>query len=309
VTRDASTAEAEIEAQKAAELAALKDFGSPFTLCRPEIWRAPLIFASPHAGNIYPACFLARSGLSLSQLRANEDAFIDQLFAPAAQNGAPLLKANFPRCYVDVNRAMDELPPNWAGAPAQPTSRAQAGFGVIPLNIGPGRPIYKAPLQAQAARLRLSALYAPYHRALAGLITDCLTRFGRAVVVDCHSMPGFAAMGTRRKDIVLGDRFGLSCAPQTTALFERAFQACGYSTARNHPYAGGFVTRHYGRSAEMPLRAVETLQIEINRDLYFNPVSLAPKSKGYKRLSADLHDIIWDAVNHFGGAERALAAE
>ena len=301
--------DAEVAAQKTLELASLQDFGPPITLSRPRIWRAPLIFASPHAGDMYPARFLARSGLSLPQLRANEDALIDQLFAPAVHIGAPLLKANFPRCYVDVNRAPDELPPQWAGAPAQPSSRAQAGFGVIPLNIGPGRPIYEGPLFEAAARLRLAALYDPYHRALTGLISECLARFGRAVVIDCHSMPGFAAMGTRRKDIVLGDRYGLSCAPETASVFERAFQACGYSTARNHPYAGGFVTRHYGRTAEAPLRAVETLQIEINRDLYFNPVSLAPKPKGYKQLAAHLQDIIWAASEHFSAGRETLAAE
>lgn len=295
------------EAQYAAETETLRVIGAPVTLARPDTARAPIIFTSPHSGAVYPESFTRRSDLSLSALRANEDAFVDRLFAPAAAIGAPLLCARFPRCFVDVNRGPDELPPHWGLPAARVTSRAEAGFGVIPLNIDHETPIYREPLLAGAARLRIEALYRPYHQALQGLIDECLAHFGRAVIIDCHSMPGFAALGSRRDDIVLGNRFGQSCAPRTTALFENAFRQCGYSVSRNYPYAGGFVTRHYGRSPQQPQRAVQTLQIEINRDLYLNSVTLAPKTKGYARLSRDIQDIIWAAIEGFGEARHSAA--
>lgn len=289
--------------------------GAPFTLAPPQIWRAPVIFASPHSGNLYPDSFLARADCDIRTLRANEDAYLDSLFAAAIGAGAPLLSARFPRCFVDVNRAPDELPPAWRsngaqnGASGKPhTARAQAGFGVIPLMIAQHRPIYKQPLPQQVALERITHLYEPYHAALEGLIAASLARFGRALVIDCHSMPGFAAMGARRADIVLGDRYGLSCSAATIRQVERAFVNMGYQVIRNSPYAGGYVTTHYGRSAQNPQRVIETVQIEINRDLYLNPVTLEPKRRQFETLLRNLEDVIWQIVTGFEG-QSALAAE
>lgn len=287
---------AALERESAAEI------GAAYDLARPELWRAPLIFTSPHSGSIYPQSLLARSDCSLLQLRANEDAFIDRLFAPASKIGAPLLSARFPRCFVDVNRAPTELPPQWDIPNSVSSPRAAAGFGVIPLMMSQDVAIYNNPL-GKAALERLPVFYEPYHAALREEIALCLERFGRAVVIDCHSMPGFSALGTRRPDIVLGDRFGLSCSADTLQSVKRAFTQCGYSTARNFPYAGGYVTSHYGRSAKAPLRAIETVQIEINRDLYLNPVTLRPKAKGYAKLARDIHDIIWSLIEDMSAAQ------
>lgn len=293
------------------ERESIADIGAPFELTEPQTWRAPVIFASPHSGRIYPDSFLSRAACDLITLRANEDAYMDKLLGEAAQIGAPLLTARFPRCFVDVNRAPTELPPSWraAGMPQEkPTARAQAGFGVIPLMISQNTPIYAAELPQQAALERLSALYVPYHDALQGLVDAAIARFGRAVVIDCHSMPGFAAMGSRRADIVLGDRYGLSCSGETISMIERAFNTAGYHVVRNSPYAGGFVTTHYGRSAQDPQRLAETVQVEINRDLYQNPVTLEPKSRAYDILSENLKDIMWQIVTGFSTLD-TLAAE
>ncbi len=287
----------------------LRAMAPAFDIARPNIWRAPLIFASPHSGSIYPDSFLRRSTYSLNQLRANEDAFIERLFAPAAKIGAPLLAARFPRCFVDVNRAPHELPPSWGDDDKDVTPQAAAGYGVIPTQITPDIEIYKDPLTKVVARARLDALYYPYHRALADLISECCANFGGAIVIDCHSMPGFNEMGARRADIVLGDRYGQSCSPAVIDGVERTFTKRGYSVIRNHPYAGGFVTRHYGRSAHNPSSPVQTLQIEINRDLYLNPVTLRPKPKGYAKLSRDIHEIISTLIQiHIQAIAPALGA-
>ena len=254
---------------------------------RPEVWRAGIVFASPHSGSTYPQAFRDRSALSAAQLRRNEDMFIDRLFGSCVGAGAPLISARFPRCHVDVNRAPTELPQNWSVAPIKETVRAQAGLGVVPTHIGERTPIYRRLPSRADAHARLRALYDPYHRDLAGLLREAQIEFGHALLVDCHSMPGFAPMGSRRPDIILGDRFGRSCHPQTLSMFRQLFQAERLSVAVNYPYAGGFVTEHYGR----PEMGVEVVQIEVNRDLYLNPVTLAPK-RGYDRLAETLSSII-----------------
>lgn len=278
--------------ESALEAECLKAFGALVTVTTPPKWRSGVIFASPHAGHIYPAAFISRSKLDVTALRRNEDAFISELFAPVVELGAPLLSANFPRCFVDVNRAPDELPSEWSQGNIEVSSRAEAGLGVIPTRLSETTPIYKKPLSLRAARRRLTTLYHPYHDALQELITQASLRFGSALLIDCHSMPGFAPMGSRRPDIILGDRFGVSCHPETIALVDTAFRQQGYTVSRNYPYAGGYVTQHYGK----PRAGIEVLQIEINRDLYLNPVTMK-KKRSYDALAQNLKAVMSDIID------------
>lgn len=277
--------------QNSLEQTCLEAFTPAIRLERPETITSPYIFCSPHSGHHYPADFISRSHYPLNVLRRNEDAYIDTLFSPAYKNGAPLLSARFPRCFVDVNRAPNELPQAWLAKNETPTARAAAGLGVVPTALAENAPIYRRKLKFRAVKPRLEALYYPYHDALKALITDTQARFGHAIIVDCHSMPGFAPSGARRADIVLGDRYGTSCTPETITLIERLFAAKGYSVARNHPYAGSYVTSHYGQ----PHKGVEAIQIEVNRDLYLNPVTIKPK-KTYESLAANLSQIIAELI-------------
>lgn len=274
----------------------LNAFGEGHEVVHPSKWRAGFVFASPHSGAIYPPSLLERSDLSAHQLRRNEDIFIDHLFGSAVAAGAPLIRALFPRVIVDVNRAESELPPQWApliDGPEyqQPTPRAAAGLGVVPTYLSESLPIYSRLPDIKDVSNRITRLYHPYHKALTELLETSVNRFGRALLVDCHSMPGFAPMGSRRPDIILGDRFGTSCHPDTLGLLRELFTDAGYSVGINYPYAGGYTTSHYGK----PDAGIEAIQIEVNRDLYVNPVTLSPKS-GYVQLAEDLQSITQDIV-------------
>jgi len=269
----------------------LSAFGKGHEIQSPAEWRAGVIFASPHSGAIYPTNLLARSKLSAHQLRRNEDIFIDHLFHGAVDAGATFIRALFPRVVVDVNRAASELPLHWKALIQQtdkacPTPRAAAGLGVVPTYLSETLEIYSRLPNIEDVEQRLAKLYHPYHASLTQLINKSLKQFGRALLVDCHSMPGFAPMGSRRPDIILGDRFGVSCHADTLALFRELFTEAGYSVGVNYPYAGGFTTSHYGN----PDDGVEVIQIEVNRDLYVNPITLSPKS-GYVQLTKDLRNI------------------
>ncbi len=292
-----------IRRQRHLEEACLAEFDPPIALTLPETRESCAIFCSPHSGNHYPADFISRSDQPLSGLRRNEDAFIDKLFAPTAIYGAPLLAARFPRSFVDVNRAEDELPQKWLPRGQTATMRADSGLGVIPLALGQNQPIYRRPLRASAVKARIETLYRPYHAALRALLRESQEQFGRALLVDCHSMPGFSISGTRRADIILGDRYGTSCRPETISRIEALFTALQYSVTRNYPYAGSYVTSHYGQ----PHDGVEALQIEINRDLYLNPVTLKPK-RDYERLAEDL-DVIIRGIISSEPASSLMAAE
>ncbi|WP_409432456.1 N-formylglutamate amidohydrolase [Litorimonas sp. RW-G-Af-16] len=278
----------------------LSEFLPGHTIAYPSQWRAGVVFASPHSGHLYPQSFLDRSPLSANELRRNEDIYIEKLFASVVLAGAPLLLARFPRCFVDPNRAADEIWHEDMPSQGKPSARAAAGLGVVPTHLNEATAIYRKPLSAGEIRARIDTLYHPYHAALRRVIDEAKARFGQALLVDCHSMPGFAPMGARRPDVILGDRFGAACHPDTMNRIRRIFEMAGYSVGINYPYAGGFVTQHYGQ----PETGVEAIQIEINRDLYLNPVTLAPK-RGYEKLSRNLDHIITEIIEAALPQERA----
>ncbi len=259
---------------------------APFSLYRPAQQSAPFVFASPHSGRAYPKRFLAQSRLAPLDLRKSEDAFVDELFDAVPQFGAPLITANFPRAFVDVNRSPNEIDPALFGAGplggmfnplrgpdgATRSARVAVGLGVIPRIVRDGLEIYGGKLDAREAEFRLSRFYKPYHSMLCELVAETLERFGVAVIVDCHSMPS----PPKRHDIVLGDRYGDSASVELAAAAQRALVSAGFDVARNAPYAGGYTTTLYGR----PKEGIHALQIEINRDLYLNE-GLMEKTLGF----------------------------
>lgn len=248
----------------------------PFEVLRPAAQTIPVVFASPHSGNRYPPSFVAAARLDPLALRRSEDAFVDELFAAAPGLGAPLLRALFPRAYVDPNREPWELDPAMFAEPLPDfvndrSPRVGAGLGTIARVVASGAEIYKGKLYFADAQARIDGLYRPYHAQLKDLLDRTAAQFGHAVLIDCHSMPSIGGPmdrdpGRRRVDFVLGDCFGAACAPKLMAAVESYLRGRGQTVARNDPYAGGFTTRHYGR----PVENCHTLQIEINRALYMD---------------------------------------
>ncbi|MBL8588825.1 MAG: N-formylglutamate amidohydrolase [Methylobacteriaceae bacterium] len=277
-----------------------RGFDPPFDVTTPPGAAGPVVFNSPHSGAVYPEHFLAAARLGATALRRSEDAHVDALFAPAARAcAAPLLRAHFPRAYLDVNREPYELDPRMFEGRLPPycntrSLRVAAGLGSIARVVGEGQEIYARRLTVAEGLARIEALYHPYHAALGELLETARRRFGVALLVDCHSMPSAALERAEggRCDIVLGDRFGASAAPHLLAAAESAFVRAGYRVARNKPYAGGYITERYGR----PAAGVQAVQIEVRRDLYMDERSLA-RGSGFDRLQRDLT-----------GAIRALAA-
>jgi N-formylglutamate amidohydrolase len=263
------------------------EFPAPFEIFEPDRLATPLIFNSPHSGRFYPRQFLDCSRLDALTLRRSEDAFVDELFAPCVGIGAPLMRANFPRAFIDLNREPFELDPLMfeGRVPSFANTRSlrvAGGLGTIPRVVGDGQEIYKGPISIEEAMARIAALYKPYHQALRSLIDRAADMFGSAVVIDCHSMPSSMADGAA-SDFVLGDRYGASAAPWIVEAIENALRRAGYSVRRNKPYAGGFITEHYGAPAE----SRHVVQIEINRALYMNERAMA-KSERWEELRAGL---------------------
>ena len=249
------------------------ELSPPFEIVEPPQWRAPIIFNSPHSGSVYPDDFLIASRIDLPTLRRSEDSFMDELIADLSRRGFPVVRVNFPRSYVDVNREPYELDPRMFSGrlPSFANTRSMrvaGGLGTIPRVVGDGQEIYRERLAVDDALSRIETLYKPYHRALRRLINRVHQSFGTVVVVDCHSMPsiGVSRDEPRRPDVVIGDRYGTSCAPLLPDMVEATMGRLGYSVGRNKPYAGGFITEHYGN----PASGLHAIQLELNRAIYMD---------------------------------------
>jgi N-formylglutamate amidohydrolase len=246
---------------------------------------APIVFNSAHSGRDYPERFLEMTRLDQLSIRQSEDAYIDELFGRAPHLGAPLLRAHFPRAYLDVNREPWELDPQMFAEPLSErfnttSPRVAAGLGTIARVVAENKPIYRERLTLDDARMRIEGIYIPYHATLQRLLTDAVQNFGVAVLIDCHSMPRISRSGDRlAPDIVLGDRYGTTCGTGLIDLAEMVFAGAGLRVARNRPYAGGFIARTYGR----PQHGIHALQIEISRHLYMNEVTL-DKNEGFNAI-------------------------
>jgi N-formylglutamate deformylase len=270
------------------------EFDPPFEVIEPAELRGPLIFNSPHSGCVYPGAFLAASRLDLAILRRSEDCFVDALFMGVVARGYPLMRAHFPRCYVDVNREPYELDPRMfeGRLPSYANTRSMrvaGGLGTVARVVGDAQEIYDRRISVNDALRRIESLYKPYHRTLRRLFTRVHREYGAATLIDCHSMPSATGGGRDdrpRADVVLGDRYGTSCAPAISETIEGALRQMGLVVSRNKPYAGGFITEHYGNAAA----GLHTIQLEINRGLYMDERRFE-RSAEFDRLAGKLAEL------------------
>ena len=281
----------------------------PFLIARPAQQTAPLVFASPHSGQNYSPEFQRSARLDAIGLRRSEDSFVDELFGLAPSHGAPLIAATFPRAYCDPNREAWELDPTMFDDPLPAwvnttSARVGAGLGTIARVVASGETIYRGKLRFSDAAERIHTCWEPYHLELSAMIEATRQQFGACLLIDCHSMPGLGCNGRSAMpdapDFVLGDAHGTTCSSRVTRRVEAVLNGFGYRVRRNDPYAGGYVTRHYGR----PREHVHALQIEIARGLYMNEARIE-RVAAFGAIRQHLGDL---AANLAASATELLAA-
>jgi len=282
-----------------------------YLLRRPQACTTSVVFASPHSGRNYTPEFLGRVMLDQREIRSSEDAFVDDLFSGAVNYGAPILTAQSPRAYVDLNRGADELDSAAIEGIRRiaHNPRIASGLGVIPRVVSNGRAIYDGKLTLQEAHDRITDVWRPYHDTLQTLLDEAHKEFGESILIDCHSMPHEALdsvgpAGTTRPDIVLGDRFGAAAASSVVEQVESAFASAGFKVARNMPFAGAYICQQYGR----PSRRYHALQIEIDRSIYMDEKTITPNSN-YEAFKAVLDRVIADIADIGRPKELHVAAE
>ena len=256
---------------------------------------SPLVFDSPHSWRDWPEdgppVKVAREALWTGW-----DAWIDTLWAEAADGRAPVLAARFQRAYIDANRSRDDIDPGQLDGPwpeaLNPSATCRRGMGLIRQLALPGQPLYDAPLSVAEVRSRIERYYDPYHSALEGLIDAAVAGFGESLHIDCHSMKSVGNgmnvdAGQARPDMVVSNREGQTCDAWLLRWVVGHLRMQGYRVQANHPYRGAELVRRHGQ----PERGRHSLQIEINRALYMDEARFE-RHAGYDRLRSDLGHLV-----------------
>ena len=263
----------------------------------------PVIFDSPHSGTFYPEDF--KYDCDLSELKRVEDSFVDELFAAAPHLGAQFLIALFPRSYIDVNRAADDIDdllfngswPKDVHGTINPSPRSNSGIGLVGRLVGPGKPIYERKLSPEEIMNRVKNYYEPYHDTLCTILDKTYYNHGQFWHINCHSMPNSAAYpkqnitmigGARQpSDIVLGDRDGQSCGRDFLYELLDFWRSKGYRVTINDPFKGVELISRYAQ----PTRGKNSVQIEINRSLYMNEKT-GDKSRNFDVIKNDCTEMV-----------------
>jgi len=187
------------------------------------------------------------------------------------------------------------------------------GLGTIARVVAENYHIYSASLDLDEALARIEHIYRPWHQVLGRKMAQTYVDFGKALLLDCHSMPsgkqGIArthnSSSQNRADFIIGDRYGTSCSKQLADCAQEYLIDCGFHVARNKPYAGGFIAEHYGR----PAKGLHAMQLEINRALYVDETSLDTKDN-----LGEIQLVLKGLVSEMGaalqvGSEQKSAAE
>ena len=261
----------------------------------------PVLLSVPHSGRDYPDWLIANAARGRQALEALEDPLVDRLAWRAIARGIGAVVARAPRAAIDCNRAADEIDPaviTDSGCEAV-GARAKGGLGIIPSRSAPHGRLWRLPVGRDELARRVAEAHESFHSAVADHLGRLAASYGRALLIDCHSMPGRSGQA----NIILGDRHGGSAAPWLAAEAARIARADGWSVAFNHPYAGGHVVERHGR----PERAVHALQVEIDRSCYLGRDLRSP-GPGFDRAARLVESLAFGLGAALGAAD-ALAAE
>lgn len=222
--------------------------------------KSPMVISVAHAGRDYDGLAeLAR--VPLDELRPLEDRLADALIDPDGPHR--VIVFDRPRAWIDVNRETHDLDSSMiTGVPARILSpRARGGLGLVPRRLSCVGELWRRPLTRAELDARLFD-YRAFHAEVEAALKAARAAFGRAILIDLHSMPPLAT-GVQA---VIGNAHHAACDRPTTETVMALLRDAGLSVGLNQPYAGGAIVRRHGR----PALGVQAFQLELDRTLYLD---------------------------------------
>ena len=282
-----------------------------FTLYNTDMPDIPVLLSVPHAGRDYPPELMANLRVPPTDLLRLEDRYADRLIQPAIASRYPAIIAHRARAYIDLNRAETDIDSGMvtgvdALLNAAPSAKARGGLGLFPRRLQACGELWRCPMEPADVEQRIEHVHAPYHHAIAEILSAMRVRFGVAILIDVHSMPPIpaGAMQDPPPQIVVGDRFGRSAASIYAELVTGRAETSGKRAALNAPYSGDYILQRHGD----PGRGIHALQLEIDRSLYLDS-DLREPTAGLKMMTDFVQSVVSDLADQALGASFAEAAE
>jgi N-formylglutamate amidohydrolase len=269
---------------------------------------SPVVLSVPHAGRDYPLALRAALRVPLAALVSLEDRYVDAL-ALAALGRETMLVQRPARAWIDLNRGERERDPgidDGASRQAMPlqSAKLRGGLGLVPRRVPGVGEIWRRRLDGDEVAARIAMDHRPYHAKLATALDLARARFGKAILLDIHSMPSLSPTPQGIVGIVFGDRFGRAASARFVHRLETEALATGIRTALNTPYAGGHILDTHGR----PSAGVHAIQIEFDRALYLD-AALDRPGDGLMPIANLLRRMIDAVADEALAMPSAIAAE
>lgn len=223
----------------------------------------PLLISMPHTGIKIPNDIAKKMTPEALQLK-DTDWFIDVLYNFSHSLGANVLKPNYSRYVIDLNRGID-------GLNLYPGANSTELCPISTFNLSP---IYTeiTALPDDVIKSRIIQYWQPYHMCLRETLAQLKAEYGYAILLDAHSIlsevPRF--FDGELPDFNFGTANGASCSPQLTEEIQ-SLDYTPYTHVTNGRFKGGYITRKYGD----PKNNIHAIQLELSQKTYMNEKSLA----------------------------------
>jgi N-formylglutamate deformylase len=257
-----------------------------FHVTQPTAPKVPILISSPHSGTYFPDDIKKRLKPGLADAPDDTDWFIDRLYDFAPAMGITLIKANYSRWVIDLNRDPNSKPLYNDG---------RVITGLCTTTDFNGNPLYEygGPDDAEIAH-RVEQYYIPYHLKLAQLTQELKQQFGRALLFDAHSIRRVVP-GIRQEpfpELILGDNDGASASAQIINAAWQALEGSGYEAQHNHPFKGGHITRFFGQ----PQSGIHALQLEMAKTNYMDAAETQYDGLNATRMRAVLQNLFTQLI-------------
>jgi len=234
-----------------------QDPDSPYIIREPQAEALPLVVSIPHTGVRVPEGVSRFFASEAMHSLPNTDWHLHELYDFLPELGVTTIHAVYSRFVVDLNRPPEN----------KPLYPGRFETGLVPHQTFHGDDIWTHPPDEDEVERRRQLYHQPYHDQLKALLEDTRERFGRAVLIDAHSIMSAPTQINDEllNDIYLGDQEGQTCGEWLIGGLQSGFEAAGLRVVRNYPFKGGYITRHYGA-----MEGVEACQIEMAQRVYMN---------------------------------------
>lgn len=232
-----------------------------------DLQSVPFVLHIPHSGKHIPDDVREHILLNDDQLSheliAMTDAFTDDLFSMGVSLGGTAMVNNLSRLVIDperYSRDEDEV-------------MASRGMGMVYRRTSDMQFLRNPDTYSKERQRIINRYLRSYNDAITRLVAYQITKFGRCLILDCHSFPSKPLKYELDQEI---DRpeicFGTDDFLTPPEIVDSLVSLCclhGLSYKLNKPYAGTYVPMLYSGGD----KRISSVMIEVRRDLYMDELT------------------------------------